>query len=364
MSGVGGAGAPAGGYGLLGILIADSGGTRARLNTVTQQAADGLVSDSYAGLGAGAAVSLSLRPALQQAQAWQGDIDAASGRMQVAQTALADISGIATSFMAQTIGLNGLNPGTVDSVASNARAALAQVANLLDSRDGDIYVFAGQDSANPPVPNPDQIAGGGFATQIATAVAGLAANGALVTIAATQAVAASNAPGTSPFSAALSQPAATLAGLRPSIATGPGQASTVGLLASANGDVASSGGSTSGSYIRDILRGLATLAGLSSSQANTAGFADVVADTRASLQSAAGTLNADAGVMGDRQSALATQKTAWADTAASLATQLASAEQVDMAKTLSSVSALQTQLQASYQLIAAMQSLTLTKYLG
>jgi len=43
--------------------------------------------------------------------------------------------------------------------------------------------------------------------------------------------------------------------------------------------------------------------------------------------------------------------------------QVSSAQDVDMAQTISSITQVQTQLQASYQLIANMQSMTLTKYL-
>ena len=93
---------------------------------------------------------------------------------------------------------------------------------MLDSKDGDTYVFAGQDSGNPPVPNPDQIGSSGFATQIAAAVGGLATTGAAATTASALAIASSNAAGTSPFSAALSQPQAAVNALRPSVSTGEG----------------------------------------------------------------------------------------------------------------------------------------------
>jgi len=361
MSGVA---AAAVGYGSYGVLIADSNATRQRLNTLTQQAGSGLVADTYAGLGAqGAATSLSLSPVIASADALHNGIGAAASQMQVAQSALANLSRIANTFYTQTNSLNGLNASTVDSVAASARSALAEVAGLLDSKSGDIYVFAGQDSGNPPVPDPDQIANSGFTTQITAAVAALGSNGASATIAATLATAQSNATGVSPFSAALSQPAAVLATLRSSVSVGGGQSVATGILASGNGDVASTGSSTTGSYTRDILRALATLAGLSSSQIGATGFADVVGDVRTSLGASITALNQDAGVMGDRQAALATTQTEIGDTATALKLQVSNAQDVDMAATLSQITATQTQLQASYQLIAGMQSLSLVKYL-
>jgi flagellin-like hook-associated protein FlgL len=237
------------------------------------------------------------------------------------------------------------------------------MASLLDTQVAGVYVFAGQDSANPPVPNPDDIGASGFVSQIAAAVAGLSGAGAAATNAATLGVAASNAPGVSPFSAALSQPAAVLAGLRPSAQVGEASRVATGLLASANGDVASTGASTTGSYMRDIMRALSVLGALSSGQVSDPGFADVVADTRASLGGAITALNADAGVMGDRQRALAATRTGLADLGTALQSQLGDAQEVDMAQTLSALTQTQTQLQASYQLIAGMQAMSLVKFL-
>ncbi len=359
MSGV--SATPPGGYGMLGVLIADSGAIRQRLGTLTQQAGDGLVSDTYAGLGAqGAATSLS--PQIAHASALQAGIGVATSQMSVAQGALSSIGGIASSFYAQTLSLDGLNAGNVDTAAA-ARSALAQVASLLDSKEGNVYVFAGQDSANPPVPNPDQIASSGFATQIAAAVAGLGGSGAAATIAATLAVGQSNAAGASPFSAALSQPAAVLAGLRTSVGTGDGQRQATGILASGNAVAGSPGGSTTGSYARDILRSLATLAGMSSAQVGAAGFAALVSDVRSGLGSAVTALNQDAGIMGNQQTALTATQTQMGEAATALKTQLGSVQEVDMAQTLTQITATQTQLQASYQLIAGMQSLSLVKYI-
>jgi flagellar hook-associated protein 3 FlgL len=322
------------------------------------------VADTSAGLGAGTATALAVAPALASTQGLQASLTAATAPMQLAQTVLQQISAIASNFFAQTNNLNGLNPSEVDSIAASARDALQQVAGLLNTTDAGRYIFAGQDSSNPPVPNADQILSSGFFQQIQTTVSGLAANGAAATTAATLAIAASNAPGTSPFSAALSQPAAALAGFRPSVDVGGGQSVPTGILASANADVASTGSSTTGSYMRDILRALATLGSLSSSQVNAAGFGQVVADTHTSLGDAITALNADAGVMGNRQAALQDQATTLGDAATALQAQLAGAQDADMAATLSALSQTQTRLQASYQLIAGLQSLSLAKFLS
>ncbi len=349
-------------YGLLGRLVANSADVNARLQTLTEQASTGRIAETYSGLAAGGAASLDIEPALARHQAWSNNIDAVSGRMQVTQTAMSEISSIASNFYAQTNTLNGVTQGTVDNVAAAARAALTQVAGLLDSKDGDVYVFAGQDSSNPPVPNPDGINSSPYATNIAGAVGNLAVAGLGTTLAATMNVATSNAAGTSPFSAALSVPAATLT--RPIVQIGDGQSVPVGILASANADVASAGSSSSGSYIRDIMRSLATIGSLSSAQVGVAGFSGLVSDTRSSLGGAITALNGDAGVFGDRQTELQTVKMRIGAMTTAMKAQVLTAENVDMASTLSQLSQVQTQLQASYQLIVGIQSLSLTKYLS
>ena len=351
-------------YGLLGRVIADSTAAKQRLDKLTEQASSGLIGDTYAGLGGGATAALTFQAAAAQQQAWSDNIDAATGPMGVAQTALKQISDIASNFFAQTNNLNGLNASNIDSIAAGARSALIEVAGLLDTTDGGSYVFAGQDSQNPPVPDPDNILSSGFATQIGAAVAGLGASGAAATAATTLGIASSNAAGTSPSSAAMSQPAAALAGLRTSVQTGAAQHQPVGILASANAAVSSGGTSTNGSYMRDIMRALATLGSLDSSMVSTPGFSALVADTATSLGGAVGALNSDAGVMGDQQTALSAQQTGLGDTVTALKGQISNAEDADLATVLSQLSAAQTRLQASYQLIAGLQSLSLTKYLG
>ena len=350
-------------YGLMASLVANAGTARQNLDALERQASTGKIADTYAGLGAAAKISLDLRPAIAHAKTAQSNIDAAMGRMAQTQTAMTQLQNIAATFYAQLNNLNGLNAGEVDSTAANARAALTQVAGLLNTRNGDVYVFAGNDTANPPVPNADNILSSGYYTQIRTAVAGLSGAGAAATIAATLAVATSNVGGTSPFSASQSQPAAVLAGQVPSVDAGPGPRPQIGLLASANTNVVSSGPSSTGSYTRDLMRALATIGSLSSGQLSASGFSSLIADTRAGLNSAIGAMAQDAGVLGNTQSALTTTRSSLGDVQTALAAQVSSVEDVDMAATLSALQLAQMRLQSSYQLIAGQSSLSLVKYI-
>ncbi|MBN8875522.1 MAG: hypothetical protein J0H67_22020 [Rhodospirillales bacterium] len=350
-----------GDYGTLSRLIADSRTVHDRLDLLTAQIGSGKIGTTYAALGGGAATSLDLTPAIGQLATWQKNIDAAATRIEVAQTALTRLQEITKEFVARTFSENGLDAATIDNVAVNAKDALSEVANLLDTQEGGLYVFAGQDTANPPIPNPNAIGGSPFFTQIQAAVQQLATLGASGTAASTLATAASNAPTTSPFSTYLSQPVAALQA--PVVQVGDGQMVVIGLFASGNSTVASTGGSTTGSYARDLMRALATLGSLSSTQANDPNLAGLIDDTRQSLNGALTAMAGEAGVLGGRQAALETTKAQLAATAIALTTQVSNAEDVDVADAMAKLSVVQTQLQASYQLIARAGDLSLVKFL-
>lgn len=344
-------------------LAANAAAIRERMTQLTEQASSGLVSETYAGLGSGSSVSLDLNPEIGQMNTWQSNINAVQGRMGVTQTAVSQLSTIASNFAAQLNTVGTADPGAVTSVAAAAQQALVQVANLLNSTDGADYVFAGQDSGNAPVPNADNILSSGFYAQISAAVSGLAANGAAATEASVVAVGASNAAGTSPFSPALSQPAATLTAELPTVEVGQGQFVNVGLLASANSYVASSGANTTGSYMRDLMTSLAVIGSLSTSQEDQPGFQTLIGDTQATLQGVVTAMNEDAGVLGNQSSQLSSTATTLSDTVNALTTQVGAVQNVDMASTASQLSLVQTELQASYQVIANMGSLSLVNYL-
>jgi flagellar hook-associated protein 3 FlgL len=236
------------------------------------------------------------------------------------------------------------------------------MADLLNSKFGDIYVFAGTDSANPPIPG--NILSSGMVTGIAATVGALATSGAAGAITATLATAMSNVPGISPFSPSLSQPAAALQTARPMVASGSGAPTATGMLAGTNGDVVSTGASTTGSYIRDVMRALATIGALSGTQAAAPGLGALVQDIHTSLGDAISTLNGDAGVMGNRQAALGARRQSLGDLAAVLQGQIANVQDVDMAATLSRLTATQTQLQASYNLLGTLRSMSLASVLA
>jgi flagellin-like hook-associated protein FlgL len=86
-------------------------------------------------------------------------------------------------------------------------------------------------------------------------------------------------------------------------------------------------------------------------------------DTSSSLQGVISAMGQDAGVLGNTQTTLAATQSQMSDTVTALTTQVSAAQNVDMAQTLSNLTLVQTQMQASYQIIAGMTGLSLVKFL-
>jgi flagellar hook-associated protein 3 FlgL len=345
------------GYGALDQVVTNTAAIKQTISQLTAETASGYVSPDFAGLGQGAPVALDLNPQLAAMTQVQSNADAAGTIQSAAQTALGQIESIASNFAAQANGLIGTQ-GTTQTIAAAARDATTQIANLLDTKIGDSYVFAGQDSADPPVPDPQDINSSAFATAIQAAVAGLATNGEAATSAATLAIASPG--GTSPFSATLEA-----AGQQAQIDVGNGHQVALAPLANANSDAVSAGtGTTStGSYTRDILRGLVTLGSLTDAQSADPNFVPLVQDTITSLNGAVTAINTDIGALGDRQDQVTSAQTEAADTATALKTQIGDVQDADLTQLAVQLSQAQTQLQASYQLIANLGSLSLAKFL-
>lgn len=348
-------------YGPMTQIIENSSATLQQLDQFTEQASTGLVAQTYAGLGPGAAQTvLSVSPQISSANAQISEISAATGPMSVQQDALTQISAITSGVVAQLSSLGTLGASGASAVIDNAQSALQQVAELLDTQDGDSYVFGGQDSGQAPVPDPQAIASSGFFTQIQSAIAGLPSNGAAATSAAILGIAGSNAAGTTPFAAGLG----ASPGL-PSVTLANGQQVTTGIAANSNAFVTSAGAGTTstGSYMRDILAGLASIAALTPSQIGTGNFSTFLQSTQSSLQNANDKLNDDAGVLGNLQTQLTTQSSNLQTTVTALTTQVSNADSVNTAATLSQLSSVQTALESSYQIIASMKTLNLAYYL-
>jgi flagellar hook-associated protein 3 FlgL len=347
-----------GSYGLMQQLISESTATSAKLDQLTAQASTGYVASTYAGLDSAttgsAAGALSIAPQIAGINNSISNLNTVAGQMGVQQSTITSITKIASAVLSQFQGVSALTPQSMSTVAATAQQALGQIASLLDTQDSLSYVFGGQNSGAAPVPNPSQITSSSFFTTIQSSVAALTTNGAAATSAGVTTAVMAN----SPFNA----PIGTNPGL-PAVSGAGGAMITTGIAATANAFVTSTGANTTGSYMGDLMTSIASIASLSASQVGSGEFSSFATSTIATMTSAMNSMAQDAGVLGNNQEILANQSTNLQQTATALSVQLANTDQVNMTSTLSNLSSTQTQLQASYQLIAAMKSMSLTQYI-
>ena len=343
-------------YGLMQQLIADASGTSAKLDQLTTQSTTGYVAGTYAGLDnatpGSAAGALSIAPQIAGINATVTNLNAVAGQMQVQQSTITAISQIASNVLSQFQTVNAATPQGALTAASMARQALSQIGNLLNTQDGATYIFSGQNGSVPPISNPNSMTTTLFYTSIQNAVQNLTSN--------PNAAAAVLQSGmtTPPFNSALGT-------LQPPQVLGAGGALiTTGLVANANTLIpASTGSTTTGSYMNDIMTSLAAIGSVTTAQTGSANFAGFAASMVKTLSSAINTMASDAGALGNNQALISTQATTLQQTATALTTQLAGYDQVNMTSSLANLSSTQTQLQASYQLIAAMKTMSLTQYI-
>jgi flagellar hook-associated protein 3 FlgL len=330
-----------------------------RIDQLTEETSTGLLSQTYGGLGSGASQALDLTAQLAQNATDQTNVNQATTIATATQDALGQIETLASTFAQSITSQLTSGASSTDALATSARTTLSEVADLLNTKVGDTYIFAGQDSSNPPIPSGNTITSSSFYTAIATAVAGLSTTGYAGVEAATLSASESGST-TTPFSATLEASNAPA-----TVDLGGGQFVQTGVLADQNTDAVSAGvGTTStGSYIRDLLRGLATIGSLSSTQANDPNFQPLLQDTLTSVQNATTALNTDIAGLGARQDRLTDATNDLTDTATVLKTQLSNVQDADLASVATELSAAQTQLQSSYQVIAALSQLSLAKFL-
>ncbi len=336
--------------GLLGMLASQSATVRQRMDVLSQQAATGQKSATYAGLGDGAKISIDLRPQLQRIDTYTNNISQADTKLQMTGSALQQLSDIAANFATQTINMSAQTSPAVDSIAVQARLALQQVQVLLNTQSGGAYLFAGQDRANQPVPDAELAA---FVAAVQAPVATLTNTNAAATAAATLAAATTT-----------TVTSATLGTARVVVEVGDGLDLASGVVAGQNAYAVQTAPGSTGSYVKDLVRGLATLAAMNSGQTALGnGFTSFVTDIGTTLKGAVSAIGTEMAGIGQQQTVLSAQKSALSDTATAFTTQLSSVEDVDMAATATALSQVQTQLQASYKLIASMQNLSLVGYL-
>ena len=334
--------------------------TQNSINSLTAEASSGYLSNDYAGLGNAAGQALDLSGELALNTTLQANTSTAGNIQTVTQSALGQIQTLVSGLSSQLLGSGPTSAPGLSTLAANANAALTQIAGLLDTKVGDVYIFAGQDSSNPPVPNPSAVTTSAFYTAIQTAMAALPTSSAAAVQSATLAIATAGS-GTSPFSATLEASNAPA-----TVDLGDDTRVQVGTLADQNTDAISAGtGTTStGSYMRDIFMGLASLGSLAGADPSQTSVQAVVSNIHTTLSGADDALNVDIGGLGARQESVTDAQTELSATATALTKQLGALQNADAATVATQLATAQTQLQSSYAIVAALGKLTLATYIS
>jgi flagellin-like hook-associated protein FlgL len=172
----------------------------------------------------------------------------------------------------------------------------------------------------------------------------------------------SNAAGTTPFSVFLSTGAGATEA-RTNVLGNENDRVEYGIHANRNAAIVSSG-ETTGSWARDLLRGLASIAGLTPEKAQLGDdYTTFISTIRNGLESSVDALALERGSLGLTEARLQGVASLQENIGTSLKLQLSNLEDVDMAKTITSFQTTQTQLEASYRALAISQQLSLTRFL-
>ena len=336
---------------------------RDRITVLGEQISSGRRGKTYAAVGSDAPKAMDLRAEIGRRETYQATITQTLSKIRVSQDVLDRIGAIAQKFTASSVKLLGAaKPEEIQTQAAQAQAAMIEVATLLNEQLNDEYLFGGSDSRNPPIPSPQTIATSGMGQAIRTRVGQLDATNVAAVLNDTKTLAESNATGTTPFSTFLS----TLPGLneaRTNILGNDNERVPYGIRANRNAAVVSTGETTE-SWARDLLRGLASIAGLTPDKAQVgSAYTTFVTSVRNGLQSSVDALALERGSLGTTEARLQSMASYHESVSTSLTLQLSNLEEVDMAKTITSFQTTQSQLEASYRALAISQQLSLTRFL-
>jgi flagellar hook-associated protein 3 FlgL len=336
---------------------------RDRVTQLSEQISTGRKGNSYAAIGSDAPKSIDLRAEIGRREAYQNTISQASAKVRVSQNVLDRLGTIAEKFAANSAKLLGaVKPEEIQIQVGQAKAALVEVANLLNEKYNGEYLFGGSDTHNPPIPDPDGILNSGMINGIISQIGSLNTGNVTTVLANTKTLAQSDAAGETPFSAFLSTGDGATEGRR-NLLGNDNERIEYGIFANRNAAVVSTG-ETTDSWARDLLRGLASIAGLTPDKAQLGdSYTQLITTVQQGLKAGVDGLALERGALGVTEARLDSVRTHHASVTTSITLQLSDIEEVDMAKTITSFQATQSQLEASYRAMAIAQQLSLTRFL-
>ncbi|MBP0447665.1 hypothetical protein J8J14_23180 [Roseomonas sp. SSH11] len=336
---------------------------RSRFNEETRQAASGMRTDTYAGLGSDARHSVSLRGEFLRREALATNASQAEARVSYTQTILTRLSDIATAMATSADDGLGVLGTDRNLIAENARKALAEVTGLLGERYQGEAVFGGSDPENDPIVSPDEIFKSGLYTGVRGEVMKLGTIDAAAVLASTRALASSDDTSVTPFSAhAAASSRGEVDDPRRSVTVADGVRVEIGLYPNRDSSPLPVGAESTGSWSRDLLHGLSVLSNLDAAPAASDTGA-LLKGVIATLRSAKDRVDHEAGALGYAEQRLSAARAQNTEVASQLERQLGDLESVDLAEAFVRLQTTQSHLQASYKTLAMLGDLTLTSFL-
>ncbi|MCF8480711.1 MAG: flagellin [Rhodospirillum sp.] len=133
------------------VLLSQAMKTQAEYNQTITEQASGLKRDSYVGLNGSAGLSVSLSSDLATSEALVTRSETAQTQVETAYGAISSIIDIVQSALVDITGAINGTTDTTDSLQESAQGWMEDVADLLNTDVGDVYVFAGAGGASAPV---------------------------------------------------------------------------------------------------------------------------------------------------------------------------------------------------------------------
>jgi flagellin-like hook-associated protein FlgL len=270
-------------------------------------------------------------------------------------------------------GLPGSDAASIDVTAAQARSALKEIVSLLGERFAGEAIFGGSDPAGTPVVGPDVLETNGFYTAIQAAVNSLGTGSppktAQAVLAETLQIGKTNNDlflGNAKEQADLwsANPDNPPSDPRQSVPIGGDQIIELGLYVYRNGTTPTNGVASTGSWARDIVGALATIAQFKGSTAiGNAQYIELAKGALAGLKTGLDGVIKEQGSLGFAQQRLANAAERNELLTNQLERQVSDIVSVDVPAAMTELTNLRVQLEASYRAAVLISELTLSRFL-
>jgi len=331
-----------------------------QMNQIATEIASGRKTDPLGPLGANAALLYQLHTQSDQQTTLQTTVTNALQQLEVTQTAMSSIASTAQTIAAQAINGPANTAEGTTVLANEAQDAMTQIVNQLNTQYAGNSLFAGDATTATPMQSIDA-AGGPLATVNSVLAAAVSTKGSALS----QSDIANliNGPNglASVFSDTNTNPALNYSG---SFYTAPDDGKPTTVLIGTNQTLQYNVKANQPAF-RDLMEGLSMLSmlGAPSSQLDDSAKAELQTQASNLINQAQGELTTQQGLLGATQASLQSVADQQQTAANATQAQILKYEQADTTADSTTLTALQTQLEASYSITAEISQLTLTHYL-